>query len=268
MVSYTRGSSPRVWGEVGYSGAPEGRFRIIPTRVGRRNCESPWRSGKPDHPHACGEKLSRIAGPECDIGSSPRVWGEGADRPAVRHPVRIIPTRVGRSAPPSTSRCRCSDHPHACGEKVMRVRIPSWAFGSSPRVWGEEYADLTTELALRIIPTRVGRSKGKSICVMGSPDHPHACGEKPIVLGDLLRHAGSSPRVWGEARWTGSIWTRRRIIPTRVGRRSAPHPQRTDTSDHPHACGEKAMRARKSVLAIGSSPRVWGEVDPRGRRSR
>ncbi len=51
------------------------------------------------------------------------------------------------------------------------------------------------------------------------------------------------------------------IIPTRVGTR---RPQRRYVAirrDHPHACGDKAKTYNGGSLAVGSSPRVWGQDD-------
>ena len=51
------------------------------------------------------------------------------------------------------------DHPHACGDKNLTVKILSPVVGSSPRVWGQGvYNDICMH-AYRIIPTRVGTSK-------------------------------------------------------------------------------------------------------------
>ena len=57
------------------------------------------------------------------------------------------------------------DHPHACGDKSVRVEVLSSVTGSSPRVWGQGvYNDICMH-AYRIIPTRVGTSSGlKAVC--------------------------------------------------------------------------------------------------------
>ena len=51
------------------------------------------------------------------------------------------------------------------------------------------------------------------------------------------------------------------IIPTRVGTRLCPSHNRRTSWDHPHACGDKLSLALPSVMAVGSSPRVWGQGD-------
>ena len=48
-----------------------------------------------DHPHACGDKvLHGRTGIKC-VGSSPRVWGQGAHTTQFFKHHGIIPTRVG-----------------------------------------------------------------------------------------------------------------------------------------------------------------------------
>ena len=48
------------------------------------------------------------------------------------------------------------DHPHACGDKYLSLSHFLILSGSSPRVWGQDYAVLLAQRILRIIPTRVG----------------------------------------------------------------------------------------------------------------
>ena len=70
-------------------------------------------------------------------------------------------------------------------------------------------------------------------------DHPHACGDKNIREQNFETRAGSSPRVWGQARLTLRLCDVRRIIPTRVGTSVDKHVVILVQQDHPHACGDK-----------------------------
>ena len=93
-----RGSSPRVWGQVCVTVSAACNGRIIPTRVGTRInasnfCRSIW-----DHPHACGDKGTKISEMTADQGSSPRVWGQVDRSRGESVADRIIPTRVGTSS--------------------------------------------------------------------------------------------------------------------------------------------------------------------------
>jgi len=193
-------------------------------------------------------------------GSSPRVWGE-ARRPARQtHARRIIPTRVGRRATHTHDGALRPDHPHACGEKSHSGDPAAASVGSSPRVWGEGEGSIPRNSLERIIPTRVGRSFWRISAVEIKKDHPHACGEKKTAYATKEKGLGSSPRVWGEEMQTSSRSCAARIIPTRVGRRSAARNQFHEIADHPHACGEKLFLPLIGTLAVGSSPRVWGEA--------
>ena len=90
-------------------------------------------------------------------------------------------------------------------------------------------------------------------------DHPHACGDKYILLYIHTQKGGSSPRVWGQDNITDfNIWCIR-IIPTRVGTRCLTKPPTSTHRDHPHACGDKQALRLTASTAAGSSPRVWGQ---------
>ena len=133
-------------------------------------------------------------------GSSPRVWGQAIRR--------------------NSSAMEHKDHPHACGDKKSIPNTMWKKAGSSPRVWGqdEHLSDLISES--RIIPTRVGTRHLLIIKFANNGDHPHACGDKPVVAICLYIPPGSSPRVWGQVSSLGFPIACCRIIPTRVGTRS------------------------------------------------
>jgi len=154
---------------------------------------------------------------------------------------------------------REKDHPHACGEKVVRVGAGTDRAGSSPRVWGEGISIEIVMKPSRIIPTRVGRSMYRRCNCSTPSDHPHACGEK--LAADLAadRPRGSSPRVWGEVNPRDTDVISLRIIPTRVGRSGRIFSGIDSCPDHPHACGEKERFKTGFFPIFGSSPRVWGE---------
>ena len=70
------------------------------------------------------------------------------------------------------------DHPHACGDKAEVAKFLKSAYGSSPRVWGQERDGQCRDTRRGIIPTRVGTSHYVTIGFGGERDHPHACGDK------------------------------------------------------------------------------------------
>ena len=50
-----------------------------------------------------------------------------------------------------------------------------------------------------------------------------------------------------------------RIIPTRVGTSPILIDADFSVEDHPHACGDKKIKAPSESGLVGSSPRVWGQ---------
>ena len=152
------------------------------------------------------------------------------------------------------------DHPHACGDKTLRQAGYLQRTGSSPRVWGQEIRKDETNHLYRIIPTRVGTSDKNRTARHFCKDHPHACGDKSTLLRPCVLLQGSSPRVWGQVATENFIKYRVRIIPTRVGTSQKSDFKVSPIQDHPHACGDKGTYPRGLFYCLGSSPRVWGQV--------
>ena len=90
-------------------------------------------------------------------------------------------------------------------------------------------------------------------------DHPHAYGDKRFYLYRRLRKAGSSPRVWGQDKYTAKRGFMARIIPTRMGTRCSQLSICRYCQDHPHAYGDKSRCLIIVLNKSGSSPRVWGQ---------
>ena len=91
---------------------------------------------------------------------------------------RIIPTRMGTSLKIRQTCFARKDHPHAYGDKRgLGLRMVQ-AWGSSPRVWGQDAITLSTQLTSRIIPTRMGTSLLLLRYAFLMEDHPHAYGDK------------------------------------------------------------------------------------------
>ena len=74
------------------------------------------------------------------------------------------------------------DHPHAYGDKFIYVCFVNNGKGSSPRVWGQGDTDIDKENEERIIPTRMGTSKGVGKTFRIPKDHPHAYGDKRKII--------------------------------------------------------------------------------------
>ena len=134
---------------------------------------------------------------------------------------------------------RCRDHPHACGDKPLIL--------------------LFSRAYVRIIPTRVGTSSPNSPGSSCPQDHPHACGDKLLLSKPPSGMPGSSPRVWGQERYSQVTVLTNRIIPTRVGTSTQFLHNLNWARDHPHACGDKLSISSRICATLGSSPRVWGQ---------
>ena len=150
------GSSPRVWGQVAQVLNASWDKRIIPTRVGTRESTKAHPSKLEDHPHACGDKQLSTTAHTRRSGSSPRVWGQVDIAVNTADSAGIIPTRVGTRCENYLLFCLTSDHPHACGDKLLKILSCVCLHGSSPRVWGQERQRILIPAPTRIIPTRVG----------------------------------------------------------------------------------------------------------------
>ena len=253
------GSSPRVWGQALVKPLCCAGKRIIPTRMGTRDTHDGVCFPDRDHPHAYGDK--NIALKECsnEWGSSPRVWGQDDVIDRNKNPVRIIPTRMGTSRKYAKNHKQQKDHPHAYGDKNQVQRNGLQYIGSSPRVWGQVFKTISKRSNSRIIPTRMGTSKNRSNENSQRQDHPHAYGDKCLRLSVNARTAGSSPRVWGQAKTEAMKILKDRIIPTRMGTSSSGSILLRQLEDHPHAYGDKYVIIVCFYPGIGSSPRVWGQ---------
>ena len=86
------------------------------------------------------------------------MWGQVLIITQAQTVYRIIPTRVGTSKIVLEENYAEEDHPHACGDKSSPQLYQHIALGSSPRVWGQDYAKDSICQPNRIIPTRVGTS--------------------------------------------------------------------------------------------------------------
>ena len=118
----SKGSSPRVWGQVSFVHKAQRLYRIIPTRMGTRPPCIPRRKNPRDHPHAYGDKRVRNSDSFALLGSSPRVWGQGASVIRFLKGVRIIPTRMGTRYTHLRLQRVCEDHPHAYGDKTKEIK--------------------------------------------------------------------------------------------------------------------------------------------------
>ncbi len=130
------GSSPRPWGTPTRRCRAAGGSRFIPTPVGNAFALGA-RTVKPAvHPHARGERHCRFHLAHAANGSSPRPWGTRAISFCAEQSRRFIPTPVGNATPHAPTAGHLAVHPHARGERLVRVGAVAAGAGSSPRPWG------------------------------------------------------------------------------------------------------------------------------------
>ena len=78
--------------------------------------------------------------------------------------------------------------------------VASADYGPSPRGWGALGVGSEAYMAVRTIPTRVGRTKTVVLKELLIADHPHAGGEHKLIIGQHVPMFGPSPRGWGAQR--------------------------------------------------------------------
>ena len=84
------------------------------------------------------------------------MWGTGILQDTANNANRFIPTHVGNGLTSPLSCWPNTVHPHACGERANWVVKANFSAGSSPRMWGTDFAPHDIAVRERFIPTHVG----------------------------------------------------------------------------------------------------------------
>ena len=91
-------------------------------------------------------------------------------------------------------------------------------------------------------------------------DHPRGCGDKLFFLHIGKSEKGSPPRMRGQGSWW-RLWScRHGITPADAGTRFPALRSRGTLWDHPRGCGDKYVSKYYDLLAMGSPPRMRGQV--------
>ena len=95
--------------------------------------------------------------------------------------------------------------------------------------------------------------------MLGSTDHPRACGENDSFTGITLSIRGSPPRMRGKLLPAGVGAFPVRITPAHAGKTTMMAELATAREDHPRACGENIGEKRRVFEFVGSPPRMRGK---------
>ena len=171
------GSSPRM------RGTPQAQSRllphggIIPAYAGNTPRPVPlWSRGR-DHPRVCGEHPRRMGVRHVRGGSSPRMRGTLALRPAARGVGGIIPAYAGNTIHRRICKHHGRDHPRVCGEHMSVHFYAGYWQGSSPRMWGTLRRAVGHRTRHGIIPAYAGNTHIRCQSTPQPWDHPRVCGE-------------------------------------------------------------------------------------------
>ena len=171
--------------------------------------------------------------------------------------IRFIPTHVGNTLLALIDNCAIPVHPHACGKHIPVITVFIPTSGSSPRMWETQHHANIGKLYKRFIPTHVGNTSAYSLHAASISVHPHACGKHSSKLALESSLCGSSPRMWETLGSSFFGFGFCRFIPTHVGNTESDTSPDSISSVHPHACGKHDYERELSLIANGSSPRMW-----------
>ena len=154
------------------------------------------------------------------------------------HVVRIIPAYAGSTGRLQPGQRPLRDHPRVCGEHCGCYRPAHDDGGSSPRMRGALQEVTDFDDVGGIIPAYAG----STVLSYGREDGGW----------------GSSPRMRGAHRGRHGLVGHRGIIPAYAGSTMRDQWGSNGFMDHPRVCGEHASVNPRSMIALGSSPRMRG----------
>ena len=219
-------------------------------------------------PRVCGERGGSASQIASASGSAPRVRGEEDTATDALRLCRFSPACAGRGPRGGTRTPEASVQPRVCGERPRNVVPDRAAFGSAPRVRGEDPSRPSSAGGGRFSPACAGRGSSSGSPAPRSSVQPRVCGERLLEPGRILPGLGSAPRVRGEAGGRRRGPGGRRFSPACAGRGSSTATQPRRSSVQPRVCGERVGREDALREALGSAPRVRGEAPRPPRRRR
>ena len=149
-------------------------------------------------------------------------------------------------------------HPRGCGEHLTSEQWASVRKGSSPRVRGTYEVEHHGLSYTGLIPAGAGNMCTRKRYAARRGAHPRGCGEHRYATTQLLKPAGSSPRVRGTFLIVINPGSNTGLIPAGAGNIRLQMRQRRKPGAHPRGCGEHVFYRLYRPLGTGSSPRVRG----------
>ena len=138
-VYSSKGSPPRVRGQVVIPPVNYPVTRITPACAGTRYLESVCVPMYEDHPRVCGDKATAPEAAPIAVGSPPRVRGQAFTMCFIASSMGITPACAGTSISHDPARRLHGDHPRVCGDKLKRRFLRLSLRGSPPRVRGQAH---------------------------------------------------------------------------------------------------------------------------------
>ena len=252
------GSSPLARGLRGRVSPGACRNRIIPARAGFTMMHSTQTHPCTDHPRSRGVYLTKRAGVEPRLGSSP--LARGLRRPARGAPsaVRIIPARAGFTSSDPHHETHERDHPRSRGVYSVSQRRVIAFIGSSPLARGLPRSSSSRPVQGRIIPARAGFTRLGGGAGPPGRDHPRSRGVYFGTHGIDVASQGSSPLARGLPVSYQYTSQRAGIIPARAGFTNVSPVFIIISGDHPRSRGVYALIPFQTVWIPGSSPLARG----------
>ena len=134
--------------------------------------------------------------------------------------------------------------------------------GSPPRMRGKERSCHSHQCVHGITPAYAGKSAKTHWTITTRRDHPRVCGEKQSRQRCRMSRTGSPPRMRGKEMEDVPARQRGGITPACAGKRHQAGNPHHAAEDHPRVCGEKSGFCQRSILHLGSPPRMRGKADP------
>ena len=192
-------------------------------------------------------------------GSPPRVQGKPTVVGSVPAVAGITPACAGKTDTGCAAREFFWDHPRVCGENLFAERAVGLFEGSPPRVRGKRSKEVPELKAPGITPACAGKTQKVCGLRLLWRDHPRVCGENTNLETFSGNKKGSPPRVRGKPALRRSFCAYSGITPACAGKTLYRSSTDQETWDHPRVCGENLISPKKSLLTLGSPPRVRGK---------